>query len=66
MIDAVEAADAQDGVSAHITGSWTVSNDFIEVSQHDLEKGEMQFGLPAALIVLLLVFGAVVAALVPL
>jgi RND superfamily putative drug exporter len=63
--DAVEAADGQDGVSAHVTGNWTVSKDFVEVSQHDLERGEMQFGLPAALIVLLLVFGAVVAASVP-
>ncbi|MGZ5372057.1 MMPL family transporter [Aeromicrobium sp.] len=66
VIDAVQAADSQEGVSAHITGSWTVSNDFIEVSQRDLERGEMQFGIPAALIVLLLVFGAVVAASVPL
>jgi RND superfamily putative drug exporter len=66
VIDAVEAADAEDAVSATITGTWTVNNDFIEVSQYDLDKGEMQFGLPAALIVLLLVFGAVVAALVPL
>ena len=35
-------------------------------SQHDLEKAELQFGLPAALIVLLVVFGAVVAAFIPL
>src|SRR6202007_1266345 len=34
-------------------------------SQTDLEKGELEFGLPAALIVLILVFGAVVAGLVP-
>jgi RND superfamily putative drug exporter len=66
VIDAVETADAQNGVSVYITGNWTASNDFVEVSQHDLEKGEMQFGLPAALIVLLVVFGAVVAAFVPL
>ncbi len=66
VIEAVEAADAEDAVAVTITGTWTVNNDFIEVSQEDLEKGEIQFGLPAALIVLLLVFGAVVAALVPL
>jgi putative drug exporter of the RND superfamily len=66
VIDAVEAVDAKDGVSAAITGDWTIGHDFIVLSQHDLEKGELQFGLPAALIVLLLVFGAVVAALVPL
>lgn len=66
VIDAVQAADGQDGVSAYVTGNWTSGHDFIEVSQHDLERGEVQFGLPAALIVLLLVFGAVVAAFVPL
>src|SRR5919106_1770899 len=66
VIDAVEATDGQDGVSADITGTWTAGNDFIEVSQHDLEKGELQFGLPAAMLVLLLVFAAVVAALLPL
>jgi RND superfamily putative drug exporter len=66
VIDAVETTGAQNGVSAAITGTWTLNNDFLVVSQHDLEKGELQFGLPAALIVLLLVFGAVVAALLPL
>jgi RND superfamily putative drug exporter len=66
VIDAVEAADGQEDVSAYVTGSWTAGQDFIEVSQHDLERGEVQFGLPAALVVLLLVFGAVVAAVVPL
>ena len=35
------------------------------LSLEDLQKGELQFGLPVAFIVLLLVFGAVVAGLVP-
>jgi uncharacterized membrane protein YdfJ with MMPL/SSD domain len=48
------------------TGQWMVENDFAHLSQEDLEKGELQFGLPVALVVLLLVFGAVVAGLVPL
>ena len=48
------------------TGEWSVERDFLELSQQDLEEGELQFGLPMALIVLLLVFGAVVAGLVPL
>ena len=56
-----EWADDEAGVAATITGQWTLGYDFTVVSQHDLEKGEMQFGLPAALVVLLLVFGAVVA-----
>ncbi len=66
VIDAVEAADASENLSAAITGDWTVGHDFLTVSEQDLRKGELQFGLPAALIVLLLVFGAVVAASVPL
>jgi putative drug exporter of the RND superfamily len=53
-------------VSLFVTGQWTVENDFAHLSQEDLEKGELQFGLPVALVVLLLVFGAVVAGLVPL
>jgi RND superfamily putative drug exporter len=53
-------------VSLFVTGQWTVENDFAHLSQEDLEKGELQFGLPVALVVLLLVFGAIVAGLVPL
>src|SRR5512139_2777444 len=66
VIDAVETADASENLSAAMTGDWTVGHDFLTVSEQDLRKGELQFGLPAALIVLLLVFGAVVAASVPL
>jgi RND superfamily putative drug exporter len=51
--------------SVTITGDHTVGNDFNTLSQRDLEHGELAFGLPAALIVLVLVFGAVVAGLVP-
>jgi len=58
------ADDAEFRVAA--TGDEIVDNDFDELSQHDLEKGELAFGLPVALLILLLVFGAVVAALVPL
>jgi uncharacterized membrane protein YdfJ with MMPL/SSD domain len=49
-----------------VTGEWTVEQDFQKLSEEDLQKGELQFGLPAALVVLLLVFGAVVAGLIPL
>jgi putative drug exporter of the RND superfamily len=48
-----------------VTGEWTVDRDFNQLSQDDLKTGELQFGLPVALIVLLLVFGSVVAGLVP-
>jgi RND superfamily putative drug exporter len=48
-----------------ITGYHSTGYDFGKQSQTDLEKGELAFGLPAALVVLVLVFGAVVAGLVP-
>ena len=48
-----------------ITGDHTANHDFGKQSQQDLEKGELAYGLPAALIVLVLVFGAVFAGLVP-
>jgi len=51
--------------SVQITGDHSVGHDFNTLSQKDLEHGELAFGLPAALIVLVLVFGAVAAGLVP-
>ncbi len=65
VVAAVQAADGTNGFSAAITGDHSVSNDFNTLSQRDLEHGELAFGLPAALVVLVLVFGAVVAGLVP-
>lgn len=66
VIEAVERADEDAAFSVAVTGDQTLDYDFNVLSQEDLEKGELQFGLPAALIILLLVFGAVVAGLVPL
>jgi RND superfamily putative drug exporter len=47
------------------TGEWTFDTEQSRLSLEDLQKGELQFGLPVAFIVLLLVFGAVVAGLIP-
>ena len=66
VISAVRHADAASAFEATVTGQRTVNHDFNQLSEDDLRSGELQFGLPAALIVLLLVFGAVVAGLVPL
>jgi uncharacterized membrane protein YdfJ with MMPL/SSD domain len=66
IVGAVERADAQPAFSASATGQKTLDRDFNELSQSDLQEGELKVGLPAALIILLLVFGAVVAGLVPL
>ncbi len=64
VVKAVEAAGGG-GFTAAITGDHSVGNDFGTISQQDLENGEFKIGLPAALVVLLLVFASVVGGLVP-
>jgi len=66
VVAAVRAADRNPDFAAAITGDHTANVDFDSLSQHDLENGELRYGLPAALLVLVLVFGSVVAGLVPL
>jgi putative drug exporter of the RND superfamily len=66
VVSAVKRADTDPSFTAAVTGDQTRQRDFNKLSQHDLKSGELQFGLPAALIVLMLVFGAVVAGFVPL
>jgi uncharacterized membrane protein YdfJ with MMPL/SSD domain len=66
LVKAVKAADGANGFSVAITGKWTLSRDLSELSQSDLKSGELRIGLPAALIILVLVFGALVAAGLPL
>jgi putative drug exporter of the RND superfamily len=66
VIERVEEANANREFDAGITGNQTRDHDFNHLSERDLQNGELKFGLPAALIILLLVFGAVVAGLVPL
>ncbi len=65
VLDEVTAADDDAAFEVAIAGEFTLDHDFNELASSDLEKGELQFGLPAAMVVLLLVFGAVVAALLP-
>src|SRR5262245_9286720 len=66
VISDVERAHANATFDVTVTGQRTVNHDFNQLSEDDLRSGELQFGLPAAIIVLLLVFGTVVAGLVPL
>jgi uncharacterized membrane protein YdfJ with MMPL/SSD domain len=65
VVDAVEAANGTDGFQATITGEFTLDADFSTLSEEDLRNGELGFGLPAALIVLLIVFGSLVAGVIP-
>jgi uncharacterized membrane protein YdfJ with MMPL/SSD domain len=66
LVEKVEALDDDGAFAVSVTGEETLDHDFNLLSQEDLENGELKFGLPAALVVLLLVFGTVVAGLVPL
>jgi putative drug exporter of the RND superfamily len=66
LVELVEAADGQGGFDVEIIGEATADRDFEELSGQDLRQGELAFGLPAALVVLLLVFGSLLAGLVPL
>jgi uncharacterized membrane protein YdfJ with MMPL/SSD domain len=66
VLEIVRRADGAEGFAVDITGEFTVGRDFEKASEEDLQKGELQFGLPAAMIILLLVFGTLVGALIPL
>jgi uncharacterized membrane protein YdfJ with MMPL/SSD domain len=65
LVEKVKAVDQEGAFAVFVTGEETLDHDFNLLSEEDLQNGELKFGLPAALIVLLLVFGAVVAGLVP-
>ncbi len=66
VTEAVQRLDEDPAVEAAMTGELTIDEDFSKLSEEDLRNGELFFGAPAALIVLLLVFGAVVAGVIPL
>ena len=64
VIEVVESANPPAGIEILITGQATVGRDFQEVGQEGIERGET-FGVPVALIILALVFGTLVAAVLP-
>jgi uncharacterized membrane protein YdfJ with MMPL/SSD domain len=66
LVELVGAADGQGGFDVELVGEATADRDFQELADQDLRHGELLFGLPAALVVLLLVFGSLLAGLVPL
>jgi putative drug exporter of the RND superfamily len=66
LVEAVNRLDENPAVEAAMTGELTIDEDFGTLSEEDLQEGELFFGAPAALIVLLLVFGTVVAGVIPL
>jgi MMPL family len=66
VYDVVQRLDDEPGYEAAVTGEEASDFDQEELSGEDLRTGELFFGLPTAVVILLLVFGAVVAGLVPL
>ena len=64
VVEVVETAKPPAGIEVLITGQATVGKDFLEVGQEGIKKGET-FGVPMALIILALVFGTLVAAMLP-
>jgi uncharacterized membrane protein YdfJ with MMPL/SSD domain len=66
VYDVVQRLDDEPGYEAAVTGERSADADQGELSAEDLRTGELFFGLPTSLVILLAVFGAVVAGLVPL
>lgn len=64
VVDIVREADFGDDLKVLITGQATAGKDFQEVGQEGIERGET-FGVPIALVILTVVFGALAAAIVP-
>ena len=64
VIHVVEEADDRDGFDVLVVGDASSRFEQAELSAMDLEQGE-RIGLPVALLILLVLFGAVVAALIP-
>jgi uncharacterized membrane protein YdfJ with MMPL/SSD domain len=64
VVERVVAADGRDGFRAGIVGEESIDEDFSRAADEDLMRGET-FGLALALIVLVVVFGGIAAAVVP-
>jgi len=64
ILDIVEAADGVDGFRVLTSGRASISVEQNELALHDLEQGE-RFGIPVALLILVALFGSLVAALAP-
>ena len=65
LVDIVDEETGKDGFEVFLVGEASVAAESNELATSDIEQGE-RFGVPVALIILLILFGAVVAALLPL
>jgi RND superfamily putative drug exporter len=64
IYDLAQSADGKDGFTVVLTGSGAWERDAASVAESDLRRGEA-IGIPIALVILIIVFASVVAALVP-
>ena len=64
VFDTIDEVNTSDGFRVLIVGAASISYENNEFALRDLEQGE-RFGVPVALLILLVLFGAVVAALIP-
>ncbi|HEX5940341.1 MAG TPA: MMPL family transporter [Dehalococcoidia bacterium] len=64
VLEILDQADSQEGFTVLTAGDGSLNQAFIEVSEEDLRTAEV-FGIPAALIILIIVFGALAAAGIP-
>ena len=64
VLDVVHEANSEDGFSVLIVGDASLSHEQNELAESDLRQGE-RIGLPVALIILVVLFGTIVAALMP-
>jgi RND superfamily putative drug exporter len=64
LISVVEAAGESERLDAFTTGEASIAHDFAQVAEHDLRSGE-SIGLAVAFVVLVFVFGAIAASLLP-
>jgi RND superfamily putative drug exporter len=62
--EAVASVETPEGFETHVAGPATLFNEFQEIIEEDIQKGET-IGVIVALIVLIVVLGAVVAGLIP-
>jgi RND superfamily putative drug exporter len=64
IIHVVDEADGRDGFRVLVVGDATIAFENGEIAESDLVQGE-RIGIPVAMLILLVLFGAVVAALMP-
>lgn len=65
LVDLVKEADEAEGFRVLAAGNASINHEGNTISEEDLQRGEM-IGIPIALIILLIVFGALLAAGIPL